>query len=146
MRFSTLSLGSRLTRIAGGLFSMMFNSNKAVGASVSLFGLYAAYIGYIIVNSDYIDRRVGPCNKYMSIVYVSMFIFITLFSGMFDNSIDNLGHLGGLIFGCLFIFSLIDPIDGSEMNVYLKYVTIGLTWTLFALFVIIDFFVKSYSK
>ena len=43
----------------GGIFSSV-----VADASVSIFGMLGAYFGYMIINWKYLDRVLGPMNKF----------------------------------------------------------------------------------
>ena len=43
--------------------------------------------------------------------------------GVGSETIDNFGHLGGLIFGFLFIFVLIEPKNGNRSSLWLEFDT-----------------------
>lgn len=112
-KISTLKIGLLylLVCISGGLFSSVANVNvNAVGASVSIFGLFSAYFGDIIINYHRLIR-VDANTVFCNCLFMGLIIFANFSVGFANDRIDNYGHLGGLIFGFLWIFVLIRPFE-----------------------------------
>lgn len=107
-----------LSNIFGGLFSCVMNFNPGVGASVAIFGFLGAYFGFTIVNWNFVKNN-------MSYIGTSIFmIFIVIMNvsfGLKSNIIDNYGHLGGFIYGFLFLFILVTPFDPNRGSFWLSY-------------------------
>ena len=94
------------------------NFNPGVGASVAIFGFLGAYFGFTIVNWNFVKNN-------MSYIGTSIFmIFIVIMNvsfGLKSNIIDNYGHLGGFIYGFLFLFILVTPFDPNRGSFWLSY-------------------------
>ena len=62
--FSQIIIGSMIEKAIesfnrGGIFSSV-----VADALVSIFGMLGAYFGYMIINWKYLDRVLGPMNKF----------------------------------------------------------------------------------
>ena len=105
----SISLLYLFSNIGGGLFSCCINDTPGVGASVAIFGMLGAYIGYMIINWNYLDRVLGTMNKFCNLIFIIFIVLMNISYGFSNEMIDNYGHLGGLIWGFFLIFLLIKP-------------------------------------
>ena len=85
-----------LSGVMGNVLGFAFNDMnvQAAGASTSLFGIFGAFIvlGIHFQNNPGIQAMVRQ---------FSLFIVLNLVFGLFDQTIDMYGHVGGLIGGIL---------------------------------------------
>jgi len=118
-----------ISGILGGLFSCLISSSNSVGASVCIFGLLGAYVGYFFMNWNYFDRVLGTCSKYINFIFILFSILICFCFNLSDPNIDNWGHFGGLIFGFCLIYLLNKSKEDNDglccSNETWKYVMIG---------------------
>jgi len=103
-----------ISNIGGGLFSCCINSADGVGASVAIFGMLGAYIGYMFINWNYLDRVLGTMNKFCNLIFIIFIVLMNISYGFSNSMIDNYGHLGGLIWGFFLIFLLIKPKEEND--------------------------------
>ena len=108
--------------IGGGIFSSAINNASGVGASVAIFGLVAAYFGYMIINWYYLDEIQGSTNKYCNLMIMIVFVLINISYGFTNERIDNYGHIGGLIFGFFLSLVLITPFNKNDGLYYKTYI------------------------
>lgn len=94
-RFALIYIGSGLY---GSLSSYLFSSNPAAGASGAIFGLMGSLLYFRQRKKDSFRRIFGP--------QLIIIILINLFYGSVQPSIDNWGHIGGLVGGYLIANSL----------------------------------------
>jgi rhomboid protease GluP len=97
-----------LGAFAGNVASFMFSENPSLGASTAVFGLVAAEGIYYFQN-----RKIYGGQSRAVLQNIVMVIGINLFYGFTTTSIDNFGHLGGLLGGALFAF-LAGPVFALE--------------------------------
>lgn len=99
--------------VTGGILSYLYTPNVAVGASGAIFGLLGAILVIAILG-----RKSALKAMFSRIMLV---LAINLFSGFTSSSIDNFGHIGGLLGGLLItgILLLLDrkSISG-EKNIF----------------------------
>ena len=108
-----------LSNIGGGIFSCLISNSPGVGASVAIFGILGAYLSFNLINWNYLDRVMGPMNKFCNLIFMIMIVFINISYGFNNSMIDNWGHLGGLMFGFFlgFVFvKVYDEADGVLFN------------------------------
>lgn len=98
-RFALIYL---LSGLMGNLMSFAFSDSVSAGASTSLFGLFAAAI---------VLGRMYPQNYAIQQMARNFTVLIVLnFAvGFFSSSVDNFGHLGGVIGGILAALFVSDP-------------------------------------
>lgn len=91
-----------LSGILGNAASFAFNFSISAGASTAVFGLFASTIvlGKLYPNQTGIQQ--------LSRNYIALIIINILF-GLFNSSIDNAGHIGGLVGGYLVMYLLSAP-------------------------------------
>jgi rhomboid protease GluP len=94
--------------LAGNVASFWMSSNPSLGASTAIFGLVAAEGIYF-----YQNRKIYGSQARSVLQNVGFVIVINLFYGFTTTTIDNWGHLGGLIGGVVFAF-LAGPIFEIE--------------------------------
>ncbi len=96
LRFFLLYLGSG---ILGNLASFALNNSVSAGASTAIFGMFASTIvlGKLYPYHSGIQR--------LSRNYVTLIALNVIF-GLFSSSIDNAGHIGGLVGGYLLMYGL----------------------------------------
>ncbi|MGI6155841.1 MAG: rhomboid family intramembrane serine protease [Enterococcus lemanii] len=85
-----------MSGVLGNLLSFAFNDPRvqSAGSSTALFGMFGAFaiLGYHFKNNYAIQAMVRQ---------FALFVALSFIFGMFDRSIDLLGHLGGLVGGIL---------------------------------------------
>lgn len=85
-----------MSGVLGNVLSFAFNDPRvqSVGSSTALFGMFGAFavLGYHFKNNYAIQAMVRQ---------FALFVGLSFIFGMFDQSIDLLGHIGGLIGGVL---------------------------------------------
>lgn len=77
----------------GSLASLLFSPNISAGASGAIFGLFGALLYFGVIYPKLFFRTMG-----MNILFV---IGINLVFGFSFSGVDNAGHIGGLIGGCI---------------------------------------------
>lgn len=82
-----------LSGISGTAFSFLFSPNASVGASGAIFGLIGVVGAYLY---RYRDRLAMGRSRLMNLVGV---IVYNLLYGFVVPSVDNWGHIGGLVAG-----------------------------------------------
>ncbi len=89
-----------LAGVVGNLASVWTNPNLAAGASGALFGIVGAYGVYLLKNHKELGN---PARR--SLTWVVLIIAINIGGGVLqvipNITIDNSGHIGGLIMGIL---------------------------------------------
>lgn len=91
-----------LSGVLGNAASFAFNFSISAGASTAVFGLFAS----TIVLGKLYPNQMGI--QQLSRNYVFL-IVINIFFGLFNSTIDNAGHIGGLIGGYLIMYALSAP-------------------------------------
>lgn len=85
-----------MSGVLGNLLSFAFNDPRvqSAGSSTALFGMFGAFavLGYHFKNNYAIQAMVRQ---------FALFVGLSFIFGMFDQSIDLLGHIGGLVGGVL---------------------------------------------
>ena len=82
-----------LSGISGTAFSFLFSPNASVGASGAIFGLIGVMGAYLY---RYRDRLAMGRSRLMNLVTVAAY---NLIYGFIVPSVDNWGHIGGLVAG-----------------------------------------------
>ena len=90
-----------LSNVCGGLFSCVMNKSAGVGASVAIFGILGGYFGFTVINWELLKNNM---NYLLNMVFLIIIVIANASFGIGNETIDNYGHLGGLIYGFLFIF------------------------------------------
>ncbi|OQY90186.1 MAG: hypothetical protein B6D38_04180 [Anaerolineae bacterium UTCFX1] len=85
-----------LSAFTGNVMSFLFTSGVSVGASTAIFGLIGAELIFLLQN-----RKLFAHQFRSAIGNVIFIIFVNLFLGL-APSIDNWGHIGGLVGGFMF--------------------------------------------
>jgi len=84
----------------GNLLSAVANKyNISIGASSSLFGLFALQMAYLIQNY----RNLGP-RRNITISFMAIIIIANLATIGESNTIDGMAHLGGFLVGAMISF------------------------------------------
>jgi len=98
-----------VSALGGGIMSFFFTPQVSVGASGAVFGLLGAVLIMAFFGHAKVDKRMFP--------RISLVLFLNLFSGFSSSSIDNFGHIGGLLAG-LFITGVLMLLskDGSSKD------------------------------
>lgn len=109
-----------LSNIFGGLFSSVMNQAPGVGASVAIFGILGGYFGFTIINWTMVRNNM---NYIINMVFLIIIVMANAYIGRGSEVIDNYGHLGGLIYGFLFIFVIIEPKNGNKSSLWLEFDT-----------------------
>ena len=128
-----------LSAIGGGLLSLVFNPDvTSVGASGGIVGL----LGYLAVYAFQRRQFISPAFRKNLLMNIG---FILVFGLVLYKSIDNFGHIGGLITGAVYGFLQIPTDEYADPRVAGKTVrTIGVAalgiyictslWTMYLLF------------
>lgn len=98
-----------LGAFTGNVMSFLFTDGVSVGASTAIFGLIGAEAAFLIQN-----RRLFAHHFRGAIGNIIFIIFVNLFLGL-APSIDNWGHIGGLVGGLMFT-SFAGPLWDVEGN------------------------------
>lgn len=85
-----------LGAFAGNVMSFLFTTGASVGASTAIFALIGAELVFLLQN-----RKLFANQFRSAIGNVVFIIFVNLFLGL-APSIDNWGHIGGLVGGLMF--------------------------------------------
>ena len=83
----------------GNVLSFVLSKNPSLGASTAIFGLLAAEAIFIWQNRDFFPNK-GRNN----LMNIGSILVLNLVIGLTSGSIDNWGHIGGLIAGAFFAF------------------------------------------
>ena len=107
-----------LSNVCGGMFSCVMSFSPGVGASVAIFGILGGYFGFTIINWNYVKNNM---NYLMHLFFIGLIVFMNASYGLGNETIDNYGHLGGLLYGFLFIFILVKPKEGNNSSLFFTY-------------------------
>lgn len=128
-----------LSGVLGNVLGFAFNDMNvhAAGASTSLFGIFGAFIvlGIHFKNNPGIQAMVRQ---------FSLFIVLNLVFGLFDQTIDMYGHVGGLIGGILMGNIVALPMRvGKTYSIHVRIISAMIL--LFLLFFCIVYGLKRYQ-
>lgn len=128
-----------LSGVLGNVLGFAFNDMnvQAAGASTSLFGIFGAFIvlGIHFKNNPGIQAMVRQ---------FSLFIVLNLVFGLFDQTIDMYGHVGGLIGGILMGNIVALPMRvGKTYSIHVRIISAMIL--LFLLFFCIVYGLKRYQ-
>ena len=128
-----------LSGVMGNVLGFAFNDMnvQAAGASTSLFGIFGAFIvlGIHFKNNPGIQAMVRQ---------FSLFIVLNLVFGLFDQTIDMYGHVGGLIGGILMGNIVALPMRvGKTYSIHVRIISAMIL--LFLLFFCIVYGLKRYQ-
>lgn len=84
--------------LVGSLFSVLFTRSISAGASGAIFSI----VGAIAVIAKLRGRNLEGLNYYTMLMYIIFSLGVNLMM----TGIDNFGHLGGLIGGCVLGYSI----------------------------------------
>ena len=130
-RFFALYL---LSGIMGNTMSFAFNQIgvQSAGASTSLFGLFGAFLilGWHFRNDYRIQAMVRQ---------FALFVVLNLVFGVFDQTIDMWGHIGGILGGLLLGNLLALPKNYGKYSIHTRILSGVLFVFLLAIFVIYGF-------
>jgi membrane associated rhomboid family serine protease len=115
-----LSILYLLSNIFGGLFSSVMNQAAGVGASVAIFGILGGFFGFTVINWETVKNNF---NYLINLIFLIIIVIANASIGVGSETIDNFGHLGGLIYGFLFIFVLIEPKNGNRSSLWIEFDT-----------------------
>lgn len=118
-----------LSNIFGGLFSAVMNNAGGVGASVAIFGILGGFFGFTVINWEYVKNNM---NYIINLIFLIIIVIANASIGIGSEVIDNYGHLGGLIYGFLFIFVLVEPKKGNRTSLLFEFDT----WKKYCTFII----------
>jgi rhomboid protease GluP len=90
-RFAAIYL---LSGLFGSLASFAFSQSLSAGASGAIFGLIGALAAFFALHR----KSLGAWGR-SRLVYIGIWVVITLFWGLTQSNIDSLGHVGGLLSG-----------------------------------------------
>lgn len=97
-----------VSAFGGVLLSSLLSESIAVGASTAIFGIFACYISFLIINWE--AMSVYGTFRYTMICIILLIMLLNFVSGsMAKDTIDNWGHLGGLATGLALGFVIIKP-------------------------------------
>lgn len=94
--------------IGGNLFSALLSDSIGVGASTAIFGILGAYLGFLILNWEYLNQ--WPEIRCNYLIFIMFILIINLFIGASSKNVDMYGHLGGFITGLALSFFVIPPL------------------------------------
>ena len=128
-----------LSGVLGNVLGFAFNDMnvQAAGASTSLFGIFGAFVvlGIHFKNNPGIQAMVRQ---------FSLFIVLNLVFGLFDQTIDMYGHVGGLIGGILMGNIVALPMRvGKTYSIHVRIISAMIL--LFLLFFCIVYGLKRYQ-
>ncbi|HSN95088.1 MAG TPA: rhomboid family intramembrane serine protease [Anaerolineaceae bacterium] len=84
-----------VSAFGGNVLSFVLSKSNSLGSSTAIFGLLAANLVLLLINKEFFGENFRPI--IMNLVFL---LFINLSIGLMPgSSIDNFGHLGGLIAG-----------------------------------------------
>ena len=84
-----------VSAFGGNVLSFVLSKSNSLGSSTAIFGLLAANLVLMLSNKEFFGENFRPI--IMNLVFL---LFINLSIGLMPgSSIDNFGHLGGLIAG-----------------------------------------------
>jgi rhomboid protease GluP len=86
-----------LSGFAGNVMSFLLTVNPSLGASTAIFGLISAEGVFIIQNRKLLGPRVN--RSLANLLYIAG---VNLLIGFTTTSVDNWGHIGGLLGGLIF--------------------------------------------
>jgi rhomboid protease GluP len=86
-----------LSGYAGNVMSFLLTVNPSLGASTAVFGLIAAEGVFIVQNRKLLGNRAN--RSLTNLLYIAG---VNLLIGFTTTSVDNWGHIGGLLGGFLF--------------------------------------------
>lgn len=88
-----------LSAFAGNVFSFVLTPIASLGASTAIFGLFAAEGIFILQN-----RKMFGAERTRQMITNLIFILVInlVYGFMPDSSVDNMGHIGGLLGGIFF--------------------------------------------
>jgi len=98
-----------VSSIGGGLFSSLIDVNSSVGASVAVFGMLGGYLMYLLLNWN----RGNPVNNMFSLMMLLMVLMLSISVQAINPTVDNFGHIGGLIYG-FFVFPLLSKPENDN--------------------------------
>ena len=105
------------------------NNASGVGASVAIFGILGGYFGFTLINWDLVKNNI---NYIINMVFLIIIVIANAAIGIGSEVVDNYGHLGGFIYGLLFIFVLIEPKNGNNSSLWMEFNT----WKKYAIIII----------
>lgn len=96
VRFTIVYL---VSAVGGNIVSFAFSDSISAGASTSLFGIF---VSFIVLSAMYPRSQVL---KQRASTY-TILIVLNIALGLFNQGIDNWGHMGGAAFGAIITFAL----------------------------------------
>jgi membrane associated rhomboid family serine protease len=128
-----LTIAFLLSAIGGGLLSLLVNpEGTSVGASGGIVGLLGYLAVYAFIRRQFISR------EFRKSLLINIG-FILIFGLVLFNTIDNFGHIGGLITGAVYGFiqiprsAYVDPQTANPITRYVGFAALavyGLTSVL----------------
>jgi rhomboid protease GluP len=100
-----------LSGLSGSAFSFLFSPNPSVGASGAIFGLIGVMGAYLY---RYRDRLAMGRSRLMNLVSIAAY---NLLYGFVVPSVDNWGHIGGLVAGLALGWLLAPRYEVVQTNV-----------------------------
>lgn len=123
-----------LSGMLGNAFSFAFNTAgiQSAGSSTSIFGIFGAFLilGLYFRHNPAIQGMVRQ---------FAIFVLLSLVFGVFDQSIDIWGHVGGIIGGLLLGNSIALPKNPGRYSIHTRIITGVVYVFLFGICVIYGF-------
>ena len=112
------------------------NSIAKIGASIPIYGLLGVGLGYFLINWSALSM-IGPIFKFRSIIIILLaIVFMVMFTDQSD-SVDYLGHVGGIVSG-FFISGLLPSLKFGCREIVIRLILstlfIGMTLSCFLVF------------
>jgi len=124
-----------LSSIGGGLFSSLIDYASCVGASVAVFGLIGGYIMYLLLNW----KRGNAYTNMFSLMMILFVVMLSISMQAMNPTVDNVGHMGGLIYG-FFLLPVLSRPENDEDSLCCDYKT----WRIISYVFIIVFFIGGF--
>ncbi|MGX7164799.1 rhomboid family intramembrane serine protease [Enterococcus massiliensis] len=108
-----------LSGVLGNAMSFAFNTAgvQSAGSSTSIFGIFGAFLllGYYFKHNPAIQGMVRQ---------FALFVGMSLLFGIFDQSIDMWGHIGGIIGGLLIGNILALPKNHGKFSIHARIISV----------------------
>jgi len=85
-----------LSGVGASVMSLLFTNSISAGASGAIFGIMGAMLTHSAANG----KSMGGFSAY----FMVLFSLINIGAGFFMSGVDNAGHIGGFLTGCIISF------------------------------------------